>query len=161
MIEQLQLIEIPRNIYPFKPKFTVIDKFNPVEEFDGAFYTYDEKNLDIKGLPFIIDNKMWFNGSELIFIKKSNITNKTFNKNSLILFEIKNRFPGTSQNSDVNIELEKKLINLFSKVSIFYQINTEKYKELENVQIILFYDTIAKEGYEEILKQAFNNYFKD
>ena len=139
----------------------MIDKCNPVEEFDGAFYIYDEKNLDIKGLPFIIDNKMRFDGSELIFIKKSNITNITFNKNSLILFEIKNRFPGTSQNSDVKVELEEELINLFSKVSIFYQINMGKYKELENVQIVLFYDTIAKEGYEEIWKKAFNNYFKD
>ena len=89
MIEQLQLIEIPRIIYPFKPQFTVIDKCNPVEEFDGAFYTYNEKNLDIKGLPFIIDNKMRFKGSELIFIKKSNITNIIFNKNFLIIFEIK------------------------------------------------------------------------
>ena len=43
MIEQLQLIEIPKIIYPFKPQFTVIDKCNPVEEFYGAFYTYDEK----------------------------------------------------------------------------------------------------------------------
>ena len=31
----------------------------------------------------------------------------------------------------------------------------EKYKELENIQIILFYDTIAKEGYEEILNARF------
>ena len=161
MSEQLKLTEIPRIIYPFKPEFTINEKFNPIEELDGVFYSFDEKILNIEGLPFIIDNKLSFNDQELIFEQNSNVKNITFYKNSLILFEIKNRFPGTNVDSDVEVELEEELFNLFSKVSIFYQINMEKYEELEKVQIVLFYDTIAKEGYEDILKQAFHNYFKD
>ena len=161
MTKQLELKEIPRIIYLLKPEFTVKGNFNPVEELDGVFYSDDEKILNIEGLPFIIDNKMWFNDQELIFRKKSNEKDIIFNKNSLILFEVKNRFSGTSTDSAVNVELKEELLNLFSKVSIFYQINIEKYTDLENVQIFLFYDTIPKEGYEDILKQAFYDYFKD
>ena len=161
MSEELQLTEIPRIIYPFKTEFTDKEKYNPVEELDGVFYSYDEKILNIEGLPFIIDNKMWFNGEELIFKNKSNAKKIIFNQDSLILFEIKNRFPGTSTDSVLKDDLEEELFHLFSKVSIFYQINKEKYEELKNVQIFLFYDTIAKEGYDNILKQAFYSYFKD
>ena len=69
-----------------KPEFTVKGNFNPVEELDGVFYSDDEKILNIEGLPFIIDNKMWLNDQELIFRKKSNEKDIIFNKNSLILF---------------------------------------------------------------------------
>ena len=133
MTEQLELKEIPRIIYLLKPEFTVKGNFNPVEELDGVFYSDDEKILNIEGIPFIIDNKMWFNDQELIFRKKSNEKDIIFNKNSLILFEVKNRFSGTSTDSAVNVELKEELLNLFSKVSIFYQINIEKYSDLENV----------------------------
>ena len=66
-----------------------------MEELVGVFYFEKEEKIHVKKLPFIIDDSIeWISNFDYI----ANIDDYIeFQKNSLVLNEVKNRFPGTNR----------------------------------------------------------------
>ena len=139
----------------------------PMDELDGAFFSPNEVALDLESLPFIEDHKLEINQKSG---KRFNVTFSDekikFHKNSLILIEVKNSFPYFNKdkeneekkiNKEANItneqetELEldtkaltKELFIALKKAEVFYQKYKENYSEMNNVQLLFFYDSVRK-----------------
>ena len=140
--------------------------------------------LDLESLPFIEDHKLEINQKSG---KRFNITffdeKIKFHKNSLILIEVKISFPFFNKdkekeeknniNKEENItneqetELEldtkaltKELIIALKKAEVFYQKYKENYSEMNKVQLLFFYHSVRKNGYEKVIQQTLNEFFK-
>ena len=167
-----------------------------MDEIDGVFYNQKKEVLKLENLPFIEDYKLEIktdsNKFKFTFSENGNIT---MLDNSLILIEVKNRFP--SSNLDIDKEdkkkeqsiknkedkddknkedksdkkkekkliadikqLEKEFNVLLKKADMFYQVYSERFNDIKYVQILFFYDSVRKKGYEEILQNNLNEFFK-
>ena len=99
--------ELPRVIYHFltddknNKKIKIID----LEELDGVFYLPTKEKLMINDLPFIVEDVIEIKDSNYNFEISYNDCIQ-FEENSLVLLEVKNRFPGTN-NLDSKKDIEK------------------------------------------------------
>ena len=82
------------------------------------------------------------------FLENNNILK--FNEKTLILLEVKNRFPD---------DLEKEINILLSKTMSFHQLYEERFKEIKDIRIMFFYDAIPKYNYDKELLKTINNFF--
>ena len=137
--------ELPRVFYNFDPRlFQSLGKLEndntqkraiEMEELDGVFFLEKEAKLDIEKLPFIIDDMVEIQGGEFNFKFLENNNILKFNEKTLILLEVKNRFPD---------DLEKEINILLSKTMSFHQLYEERFKEIKNIRIMFFCDAIPK-----------------
>ena len=74
-----------------------------------------------------------------------------FKENPLVLLEVKNRFPGASHTSFKKV-IEKDLKN---ELLDFYELYNERFKDIKKIRIILFYDIILKNNYDNVLSNKF------
>ena len=127
-----------------------------IVELDSIFYSKNKEILNIKNLPFLDDdiikrNKDSYNLQNTIKFKfEAGINDEIiFDKNSLNLFEIKSRFP----NNDPTDKryLKAAIGSLLEKVIIFHDLYKERFGSFDKVKVIFFYDSVRKEGYDEIL----------
>ena len=65
------------------------------------------------------------------------------------LFEIKSRFPNNDPNDKRYLKAE--VGSLLEKVIIFHDLYKERFGSFDKVKVIFFYDSVRKEGYDEIL----------
>ena len=128
------------------------DKTMEMEEIDGVFYFKKEMKLNLKELPFIIDDVLEMEGSKFDFIAQDSNFLEVRN-NTLVLIEVKNRFPGKE-----DLELEIKVA--CSKALTFYDFYIEKYQNMEKIRIMFFYDSIPMKNYSNILFNIMIKYFK-
>ena len=154
--------ELPKVIYNFDPylfqnnikgkndatKKRVIE----MEELDGVFYFEKKAELNIEKLPFIIDDIVEIKRNKFDFEILENNNVLKFDENTLILLEVKNRFPD---------DLAKEINILLSKTMIFHQLYEERFKNMKNIRIIFFYDAIPKYNYNEELLKIINHFFQD
>ena len=121
-----------------------------------------EEVLMINDLPFIVDDIYESDNSNFDFKKQKN-NYIQFKEKSLVLLEVKNRLPETSYDSSekeiIEKELKSELINLCDKVVAFYELYNEIFKDITKIRVILFYDLIPKNNYDEILSYVFKQYF--
>ena len=122
-----------------------------IEELDGIFYVENEIQIDTQKLPFIMDDILDNQGQQFEFELRTNNFLK-FNAKTLILFEVKNRFPEN---------MEKEMYILLNKAMDFYQLYKERYDNIEKIRIIFFYDAVPKDNYDSELLRILNNFFKD
>ena len=158
-MDKFKAKELPRVIYLFLKDDN--KKIMDLEELDGVFYLPKKETLKINDLPFIIDDRYEAHNSKFEFMLQNNDYIQ-FDKNSLVLLEVKNRFPGTnnaSSKKQIDNELRSELINLLDKVLAFYELYNERFENIEKIMIILFYDVIPKSNYDEVLSNVFNKYF--
>ena len=66
-----------------------------------------------------------------------NINFINFQRNTLLLFEIKNKFPQ-------NYYLVKDIKKSLSKSMTFYHLFGERYKDIEKLRIMFFYNALPK-----------------
>lgn len=168
--------ELPRVIYNFDPIIIKEDKIEDtkrdkkkakkegneikkenerrtieIEEFDGVFYLEKSEKIFIKNLPFIIDATVEYYGNSFNFaIENKNDDHLIFDEGTIILLEVKNRFPDN---------LEKEINIILNKTLNFYQLYEERYKNIEKLRIIFFYDDIPKKNYDKAVLKIINNFF--
>jgi len=110
------------------------------------------EKIDTKKLPFIIDDIVEIEESSFKFsIENSVAETFKFKEGTLILLEVKNRFPD---------DLEKEIYITLNKTMNFYQLYEERYKIIKNVRVMFFYDAIPKKSYDKALEKILNNFFK-
>ena len=122
-----------------------------MEELDGVFYLEKEVKLDIEKLPFVIDEIVEIKGNKFDFEIQENNNILKFGENTLILLEVKNRFPD---------DLAKEINILLSKTMIFHQLYEERFKNIKNIRVMFFYDAIPKYNYDEELLKMINHFFQ-
>ena len=122
-----------------------------MEEIDGVFYLENDEEIKINELPFIIDDILEFQGSKFEYTAE-NINFINFKRKSLLLMEVKNRFP---ENDFLVKEIKKAL----SKSMTFYHLFGERYKDIEKLRIMFFYNAIPKKNYDDILSKTMKDYF--
>ena len=126
-----------------------------MEEFDGIFYWNKplENCLEIKlnELPFIIDDILEIQNSKFGFTAE-NTKFISFTKKTLLLFEVKNRFP---ENDNLVAEVQKSL----SKSMTFYHLYEERFQDIQKMRIMLFYNVKPKKNYDNILIDTVEKYF--
>jgi len=168
--------ELPRVIYNFDPIIIKEDKIEDtkrdkkkvkkegneikkenerrtieIEEFDGVFYLEKSEKIFKKNIPFIIDDTVEYFGNSFNFaIENKNDDHLIFDEGTMILLEVKNRFPDN---------LEKEINIILNKTLNFYQLYEERYKNIEKLRIIFFYDDIPKKNYDKALLKIINNFF--
>ena len=122
------------------------------KELDLAYYNIDTSiNDNINLLQCNIHFKIQKEN-----VKKDNDKKFRIYENSLILGEVKSRFP-KKKDDDGKYEkedsLEKIISKLFEKLHYFFQlykkIDLFKYSTLNNIQIIFFYDSVNIKGIDE------------
>ena len=162
IIKTFRFEELPRVIFCFKPLDKSID-IKDIVELDGIFYSKNEQILNIKDLPFLDDdiikrNKEFYNLQNKIKFKfEAGLNDKIiFDKNSLNLFEIKSRFPNNDPNDKRNLKTE--VGSLLEKVIIFHDLYKERFGSFDKVKVIFFYDSVRKEGYDNILLSKINEF---
>lgn len=128
------------------------DKTMEMEEIDGVFYFKKEMKLNLKELPFIIDDVLGIEGSKFDFVAQDS-NYLEVRKNTLVLIEVKNRFPEKK-------ELEQEIRIACSKARTFYDFYIEKYQNMKKIRIMFFYDSIPMKNYGDILFNTMKNYFK-
>ena len=136
----------------------IIDLISPkikipeLEEIDGAFYLENDIEIKLNELPFIIDNILEIQKSKLGYTAK-NINFINFQRNTLLLFEMKNKFPE-------NNYLVKAIKKSLSKSMTFYHLFEGRFKNIEKLRIMLFYNEMPKKNYDEILLNTMKDYFR-
>ena len=172
-MEHFSQEELPRVIYNFDPdsinkeeeekegkeeknkalEESEIKKRNiAIEEIDGIFYVEKYNEININKLPFIIDDVIDIQGSSFEFNFENNDSFFNFDAGTLVLLEVKNRFPD---------DLEKEIYISLNKVMSFYQLYEERYKNIAKLRIMFFYDAIPKKNYDKKLIQILNRFFAD
>lgn len=127
-----------------------------MEELDGIFYwnkpleNYLEINLN--ELPFIIDDILEIENTKFRFTAE-NSKFISLKKKTLLLFEVKNRFP---ENDILVREITKSL----SKSMTFYPLYEERFPDIQKLRIMFFYNVIPKKNYDNILIETVENYFR-
>ena len=155
LIKTFRFEDLPRVIFCFKPLDNSID-IKDIVELDSIFYSKNKEILNIKNLPFLDDdiikrNKESYSLQNKIKFKfEAGVKDEiTFDKNSLNLFEIKNRFPNNDPNDKRYLKTE--VCSLLEKVIIFHELYKERFGSFDKVKVIFFYDSVRKEGYDNIL----------
>ena len=127
-----------------------------IEEIDGVFYTKEDYEIDIRTLPFIIDDIAEIDDLQspnFDFYAESDDIIK-IEKNTLILLEIKNKFP---EPEDFEYQIRKVCNKTFS----FFQLYEERYENIKKIKIMFFYDAVPKKNYEDrllrILESIYGN----
>ena len=187
LMETFKFDELPRAFFRLKNQsFTKNDidhkneeinkkKELSMDELDGTFFCQQEVNLNLKALSFIEDYKLEVNPeiNNKFYVTFSDADLIKFYKNSLILIEVKNSFPYYNKEDDKEekekkekeiydldiISLKKELIIFLKKAEVFYQKYKENFEEINKVQLIFFYDSVRKKGYEGILQKSLNEFF--
>ena len=152
LTKDFELINLPRVIFCFKD---VTTKIKDIIELDGIFFFEKEQKLNLKNLPFIDEDivKKDFNQK---FAFEASDNSITFNENSLILLEIKSRFP--SNDPKKKESLDNIMDSILDKVIVFYDLYKERFKSIKKIKVIFFYDSIRKKGYEKFISQKINNF---
>ena len=155
IIKTFRFEDLPRIIFCFKPLDNSI-VIKDIIELDSIFYSKNREILNIKNLPFLNDdiikrNKDSYNLQNKIKFKfETGINDEIiFDKNSLNLFEIKSRFP--NNDPDDKRYLKAEVGSLLEKVIIFHDLYKQRFGSFDKVKVIFFYDSIRKEGYDDIL----------
>ena len=155
IIKTFRFEDLPRVIFCFKPLDKSID-IKDIVELDSIFYSKNKEILNIKNLPFLDDdiikrNKDSYNLKNTIKFKfEAGINDEIiFDKNSLNLFEIKSRFSNNDPNDKRYLKAE--VGSLLEKVIIFHDLYKERFGSFDKVKVIFFYDSVRKEGYDDIL----------
>ena len=155
IIKTFRFEDLPRVIFCFKPLDKSID-IKDIVELDGIFYSKNKEVLNIKDLPFLDDNiikrnKEFYSEQNKIKFKFEVGINEEIiiDKNSLNLFEIKSRFPNNDPKNKRYLKTE--VGSLLEKVIIFYDLYKERFGSFDKVKVIFFYDSVRKEGYDNIL----------
>ena len=159
---RLKQNELPRVIYNFDPYLfqNIIKGKNDatqkrtieMEELDGVFYLEKKAEFNVEKLPFIIDDIVEIKGNRFDFEILENINILKFDENTLILLEVKNRFPD---------DLAKEINILLGKTISFHQLYEERFKNIKNIRVMFFYDAIPKYNYDEELLKIINHFFQD
>ena len=123
-----------------------------MEELDGVFYLEKKAEFNVEKLPFIIDDIVEIKGNRFDFEILENINILKFDENTLILLEVKNRFPD---------DLAKEINILLGKTISFHQLYEERFKNIKNIRVMFFYDAIPKYNYDEELLKIINHFFQD
>ena len=154
--------ELPRVVYNFDPysfqnvvkgeKDDAQKRAIEMEELDGVFFVEKEAKLDIEKLPFIIDDIVEIKGDKFNFEILENTNILKFDEKTLILLEVKNRFPD---------DLAKEINILLGKTISFHQLYEERFKNIKNIRVMFFYDAIPKYNYDEELLKIINHFFQD
>ena len=110
------------------------DSVKDLVELEGLFYFEKEQILELKELPFINEDIVKNHNNNFKFQASDNAI--TFNKNSLILLEIKNRFPSNDPKNKES--LERVMDSILDKVIIFYDIYKERFPDIKKVKLIFF-----------------------
>ena len=126
-----------------------------IEEFDGIFYwnkplkNYLEINLN--ELPFIIDDILEIQSKKFCFTAE-NSKFISLKKKTLLLFEVKNRFPEDDKLvNEIQISLSKSMT--------FYHLYEERFPDIQKLRIMFFYSVIPKKNYENILVETIEKFF--
>ena len=152
LLKDFELINLPRVIFCFKNDTTNI---KDIIELDGIFFFEKEQKLNLKNLPFIDEDIVKKNFNQKFAFEASD-NSITFNENSLILLEIKSRFP--SNDPKQKESLDNIIDPILDKVIVFYDLYKERFKSIKKVKLIFFYDSIRKKGYDKIISQKINNF---
>lgn len=155
IIKTFKFEDLPRVIFCFKP----LDKsiaIRDIVELDSIFYSKNKEILNIKNLPFLDDDIIKRNKDSYTLQNKNKFKFEAgindeiiFDKNSLNLLEIKSRFPSNDPNDKRYLKAE--VGYLLEKVIIFHDLYKERFGSFDKVKVIFFYDSVRKEGYDEIL----------
>ena len=126
-----------------------------IEGFDGIFYwnkplkNYLEINLN--ELPFIIDDILEIQSKKFCFTAE-NSKFISLKKKTLLLFEVKNRFPEDDKLvNEIQISLSKSMT--------FYHLYEERFPDIQKLRIMFFYSVIPKKNYENILVESIEKFF--
>ena len=126
-----------------------------MEELDGVFYVKKDNVIKLEELPFIIDD---ITEIDLKESPKFQICAEENNKidiknNTLIIIEVKNKFPESE-------DFKKIIYNTFNKAITFSQLYQEKFQNINKIRIMFFYDSVPKKSYDESLLKILNNVFE-
>jgi len=155
IIKTFRFEDLPRVIFWFKPLDKSID-IKDIVKLDGIFYSKNKEVINIKDLPFLDDDIIKRNKEFYSLQKKTKfkfevgINNEiTFDKNSLNLFYVKSRFPNNAPKDKRYLKTE--VGYLLEKAIIFHDLYKERFGSFDKVKVIFFYDSVRKEGYDNIL----------
>ena len=152
--QNFKFIDLPRVIFCFKP-LDSNNKIKDIIELDSIFYSQNQEVLDFKSLPFIDDDTAKKIDSSLQF--EAGLNKIEFHKNSLNLFEIKNRFPSNKDKAKDNIKVE--MDSLLEKTKIFHDLYKDRFK-YEKIKILFFYDSVRKKGFNNIILNSLKDFLK-
>ena len=178
IIDKFKMKERPRVIYPFKSLEAIKNKEDDNDnsinliEVDGVILEQKEYDLDLEKNAFIIDNL--YKLEEFMTIQKEIVVEPyvekiiDLKKNELCIIEFKNQFPPSTNKIEPYYQQGKKpttfyqmVKDLIKKAKVFKQLFDLREEKVDNIRLILFYDTIQKENYYDDLKQAFLESFND
>ena len=175
IIEKFKMKERSRVIYPFKSVEEILEnkeRGSNLVEVDGVILEQKRYDFTLEKNAFIVDNLYKIDDFETtnrqIVAKPYVAKNINIKENELCIIEIKNQFPPSTdaiKNSEKNEKQPSTFYevvkNLIKKAKIFKQLYDLKKEKIDNIRLMLFYDTIQKENYYDYLKKAFSESFKE
>jgi len=178
-IKKYGMKPLPRIVFPLKKVYDIKDNkityeknnYRNFEEIDGSFFISRQFSLETKDFPFIFqfNKKYSFKSKNVMNILGSddnkNNPNNNFEEDDLCIFEIKNQFPNKHNNEKTDNEKQKSFEEILKIMLIRLVIFEQLYKELgvkyKNIKLILFYDVVKKDGYQDIIKDEFQKFFSN
>lgn len=126
-----------------------------IEELDAIFYAKKDYNINVTELPFIIDDVAEIDNlqSPKFNIYAQNNNCFEINKNTLILIEVKNKFPEP-------LDFPSQVGKTCNKVFSFIQLFEERFPQIEKIKIMFFYDAVPKKLYDDNLLEILENIFE-
>jgi len=160
IIEKFKMKERSRVIYPFKSVEEILEnkeRGSNLVEVDGVILEKKRYDFTLDKNAFIVDDLYKIDDFETtnrqIVAEPYVAKNIDIKENELCIIEIKNQFPPSTFYEVVK--------NLIKKAKIFKQLYDLKKEKIDNIRLMLFYDTIQKENYYDYLKKAFSESFKE
>ena len=178
IIDKFHIKERPRVLYPFKSLEAIKnnedenDNSYNLIEVDGVILEQKGYVLDLEKNVFIVDTLYKFGEFTTINNEKKvePFAEKIIDlkENELCIIEIKNQFPPSTIKTESYIQKGKKpttfyqmVKGLINKAKIFKRLFDLKKEKVDNIRLILFYDTIQKEKYYDDLTKAFSESFEE
>ena len=107
--------------------------------------------INLNELPFIIDDILEIQSKKFCFTAE-NSKFISLKKKTLLLFEVKNRFPEDDKLvNEIQISLSKSMT--------FYHLYEERFPDIQKLRIMFFYSVIPKKNYENILVETIEKFF--
>ena len=174
ILEKFKMKERSRVIYPFKSIEEITaneEKCSNLVEVDGVILEQKRFDFTLEKNAFIVDDLYKIDSFETpnrqIVIEPYVTKTIDINENELCIIEIKNQFPPSTdaiKNSEKNEKqpstFYEVIKGLIKKAKIFKQLYDLKKEKINNIRLMLFYDTIQKENYYDQLKKAFSESFQ-
>ena len=155
-----------QSVYKIKKNEYKLDKSDYIPEIkiDGCFFC--EKNFVIQKDEFPFESQYFkpcFYNMNLDAINYN--SGYMFFPNDLCLIEVKTHFPVNKKGDYIANEKEKDLfeivIEMLNKMIIYEQLFQELNLTYNRIRMILFYDVVKKEKYENVLQKALRKFRKD